>query len=235
MPKPYSAQALVLGLGRSTDWDTARTRVLESRPIHQLIVIGAGRAITLQKCRFRNVKCHNCGKVGHIKAACRSSVSKGPEPNERTGQGRPQSVKLLQEPVESSPEEEYQEEYALFSMETSRRQPPFEVELMVDGQSLTMEIDTGAFLSVETYMSLRYITVLNFQSQNLPCTRACRFLASGSSIEKRMEYSYSPTFTYVFFFPYTRFLKRSHVEHNYQFILLSIVFIVVGCCVLCFT
>ncbi len=103
---------------------------------------------TSDKCRFQNAKCHNCGKVGHIKAACRSSASKGPEPSERTGQGRPQSVKLLQEPVESSPEEEYQEESALFRMETSRRQPPFEVELMVDGQSLTMEIDTGASLSV---------------------------------------------------------------------------------------
>ena len=98
------------------------------------------------KCRFRNAKCRRCGKVGHIQVVCRSRPAKKASLPEAR---KSQSVKLLQEPLESPPEE-----YTLFSLASEHRQKPFEVGLMVDNQQLTMEINTGASLSVisaETY------------------------------------------------------------------------------------
>jgi len=93
------------------------------------------------KCRFREAKCHNCGKVGHIKPACRSKAKALPKPVAIPEKQK--SVQLLQELPENP-----QEEYTMFNLETMQRQKPFEVELVIDDQPVSMEIDTGASLSI---------------------------------------------------------------------------------------
>ena len=94
------------------------------------------------KCRFKDAKCHNCGKVGHLRKVCRSKRT-----NPATGphdQQQQRTVKHL-EAEQLSPEEE---EYSLFQMKTPQSNKPFQVEMVIEGHSLSMEIDTGAAFSL---------------------------------------------------------------------------------------
>ena len=90
------------------------------------------------KCRFKDTKCHNCDKVGHLRKVCRSKRT-----NPATGphdQQQQRTVKHL-EAEQLSPEEE---EYSLFQMRTPQSNKPFQVEVVIEGHSFSMEIDTGA-------------------------------------------------------------------------------------------
>ena len=53
------------------------------------------------------------------------------------------SVQLLQHLPENP-----QEEYTMLNLETEQRQKLFEVEMVIDDQPVSMEIDTGASLSI---------------------------------------------------------------------------------------
>jgi len=88
------------------------------------------------KCRFKDAKCHNCGKMGHLRKVCRSKKT-SPAAGSHDQQQR--TVKHLEE--EPSPEEE---EYSLFQLETPQSNKPFQVEMRIEGHTLSMEIDTGA-------------------------------------------------------------------------------------------
>ena len=55
--------------------------------------------------------------------------------------GQPRPVQLVQEQEET-------EEYSLFRLGPADTGSPYKVMLQVDGQSVTMEIDTGATLSL---------------------------------------------------------------------------------------
>jgi len=88
-----------------------------------------------QRCRFRTAKCHHCGKTGHIKAACRSAQQK----TQRT-QHHASTVKTLEFVPDLG---EYELNYA-----GGGGVRPIKVDLEVDGQQLSMEVDTGASLSL---------------------------------------------------------------------------------------
>ena len=85
------------------------------------------------ECKFKESKRYHCGKMGHIKHACRQLAT-------LSEQGK---VKHLQEV--GTPPEEYG---FLFQVEGSTKCKPFEIEVLVDGKPLKMEIDTGASVSV---------------------------------------------------------------------------------------
>ena len=102
-----------------------------------------------------NAKCHNCGKVGHIKKACRNKEDTGgsrPGATRRSKQqtkkfaGRKNYVKTV-EPTDFTDTEEY----PLYQLtETS----PIELKVEVQGKIIPMELDTGAAMSLlsdETY------------------------------------------------------------------------------------
>ena len=85
-------------------------------------------------CRFKTVKCHNCGKIGHLKAVCQ------------------QVKKDRRDPVKQISEDERDgqapEEYTLFALNEESSRKPFVVQLKIDDVPLTMELDTGASLSI---------------------------------------------------------------------------------------
>uniref|UniRef100_A0A1I8HYJ3 Phosphorylase b kinase regulatory subunit n=1 Tax=Macrostomum lignano TaxID=282301 RepID=A0A1I8HYJ3_9PLAT len=83
-----------------------------------------GGAHSRQQCKLREAKCHNCGKVGHIRKVCRSSKlhKLDPEPAE------------LQEP--------------LFSIRQSGSSKGLAVELLLQGKPCRFEVDTGSALTV---------------------------------------------------------------------------------------
>ena len=89
---------------------------------------------------FRTARCHNCGKVGHIKKVC-WQPKRPPTSQERWTQRHP--VRTVQEGIEDPDELSY-------VLHTDRAQSgqPLDVDLMVDGKPLRMEIDTGAAVSI---------------------------------------------------------------------------------------
>ena len=92
-------------------------------------------------CRFKSAKCHNCGKTGHLKTVCQQPVKKD----------RRDSVKKLRDERDSqSPEE-----YTLFSLGEESSRKPFIVQLKIDDVSLSMELDTGASLSIMSKNTFR--------------------------------------------------------------------------------
>ena len=90
-------------------------------------------------CHFKSAKCNHCGKVGHIKAACRALR----KPADRTVCSKHRDIRLVHETSA-----EHATEYTLFSLNSEDRHKPYTVNVEVEGQELTMEIDTGASLSL---------------------------------------------------------------------------------------
>ena len=120
------------------------------------------------QCPFRTARCHNCGKVGHIRNVCRQP--KRPP----TSQGRQTPVKTVQEGIEDPNELPY-------VLHTLRAQTgkPLEVDLMLDGKPLRMEVDTGAAVSLvseKTYQSL-------FPERCLQPSKVCLRTYSGESLK----------------------------------------------------
>ena len=87
------------------------------------------------ECKFKSAKCHKCGRVGHIASVCRSKPRK---PQSKSAQWVAASEPALTESQVSEP---------LFVVE-DQSSHPYQVELQVNGCPLTMEVDTGAGVSI---------------------------------------------------------------------------------------
>ena len=101
------------------------------------------------QCPFRTARCHNCGKVGHIfiRKVCRQQRP----PTSQGRQTQKHRVRTVQEGTEDPEELPY-------VLHTLRAQSglTLEVDLMLDGKPLCMEVDIGAAVSLvseKTYRS----------------------------------------------------------------------------------
>ena len=99
-------------------------------------------------CYFRKQKCRSCGKVGHIAKACQAADkkhtagSKKPE-NKRT---RKKTVSMVTESItESEPDD-----VPLLAIQSPRNKTDsrIKVQLEIQGVKMTMELDTGASVSI---------------------------------------------------------------------------------------
>ena len=91
------------------------------------------------ECRFKEATCHNCGKKGHIKVVCRSK--KQPQRGKRQFQRCQETTKWVD--THDSGEDTVDTDVEVYSV-GNHSSHPILVEVQVDGQELTMEIDTGA-------------------------------------------------------------------------------------------
>ena len=90
-------------------------------------------------CRFKTATCHKCGKVGHLASVCRSRpAGRRPTDHDR----KTQWVATTDTDHPAGQQEEH-----LFTVK-DRSSPPYKVELSVNGQPLSMEVDTGAAVSI---------------------------------------------------------------------------------------
>ena len=90
-------------------------------------------------CKFKTATCHKCGKVGHIAPVCRS------KPSGKPPRGPFRKTRWLSTTdLDRSPDNR---EEALFVIR-DRSSHPYQVELQVNGHPLTMEVDTGAAVSL---------------------------------------------------------------------------------------
>ena len=112
---------------------------------------------TASQCRYKDFDCLKCGKRGHLKVVCRS---KGYRPqignthsNEtqrsRKNSFRPQRTKYIKEMEDKSDDQLSTEnrDLALFTLGGEARRP-IKVDVKIGDKPLTMEIDTGAAVSI---------------------------------------------------------------------------------------
>ena len=99
-------------------------------------------------CRFKTAECHKCGKKGHIAKACRSKAREhlSPQGREPKQKGLRRTNQLTEEPGSQLADDESQV-YGLFKV-TTPKVAPIQVQLRVNEVDMTMEVDTGAALSV---------------------------------------------------------------------------------------
>ena len=89
-----------------------------------------------QNCGFWEATCHACGKKGHISRVC------------KTFRGQNCSSKLRARWVDSDPQQPQETgEEVLFHV-GQKSSHPYQVTLELEGRAITMEIDTGASMSL---------------------------------------------------------------------------------------
>ena len=102
-----------------------------------------------RECRFRTESCHACNKRGHIARMCRS---KAEQQQRKDKHPRSQhQMRMLQD--DESVDEEEGEPYSLYAIKTDKVNP-IEVDIVINNAEVTMQVDTGASVSVmseETY------------------------------------------------------------------------------------
>ena len=86
-------------------------------------------------CRFREVECHSCKKKGHIAKVCRSKLNA-------------KKAHKVSEEQEQSSEKSDEEILAVFSTTSRSAMEPMSVVVQVNQLNLTMEVDTGASVSL---------------------------------------------------------------------------------------
>ncbi len=87
-------------------------------------------------CKFKTATCDGCGKVGHIRPACFSRNKSKQQRVARAGN------------VRHVREEENEEAYGLFNTPSTGKSKSYLLALEVESRLFTMEIDTGASLSI---------------------------------------------------------------------------------------
>jgi hypothetical protein len=86
-------------------------------------------------CQFKESECYNCGKIGHISSVCKSKK------REEQSSNKPGNVNQVTE------EEEMEDEgYRMFSI--GDHNSAYKIDICLDGNSVEMEIDTGAAVSI---------------------------------------------------------------------------------------
>ena len=119
---------------------------------------GCGGRHLRSKCRFKDVQCRFCKKEGHIERVCRSKPYQGVDNQNDPLQTR-QSTKTLKKKKlhameETLSEEDYQLNWGrlrniqIHSLGTVK---PFYKTVVVEGQKMKMELDTGAAVSLISY------------------------------------------------------------------------------------
>ena len=92
------------------------------------------------QCKYsKDIVCRGCGKAGHLQKACKSSGQKGSGQK----QNNPKPVRKVGESEELD-----KLEASLFHIKSKSSVPPIEVQVQIDDCRVTMEVDTGATMSL---------------------------------------------------------------------------------------
>ena len=108
-------------------------------------------------CRFKDYQCHYCGKSGHLQKVCHKKKNghrKTQQQHSQKGQQRDLETKTLT--VVSDDGEPETEFLTMYPVKTTSVKP-IQVSVVINGQSLDMELDTGASVSLiseSTYFKL---------------------------------------------------------------------------------
>ena len=99
-------------------------------------------------CRFRDSVCHKCKKKGHLARVCKSKSQPQPAPQGKsTKRTTSQPVRQLDEEYDSDTDDSMQPILTI-GQRRDGRTPPIKVQVEVDKVSTSVEIDTGACVSI---------------------------------------------------------------------------------------
>ena len=95
-----------------------------------------------KECKFKDVNCRFCGKKGHIAPVCRAKLQKKVQGPNRSAQSRCTNTVLKEEG-----QSEHEEFYSLNKFSSPGTNPIY-IFVQIKGKLLTMELDTGAAVSI---------------------------------------------------------------------------------------
>ncbi|XP_027869143.1 uncharacterized protein K02A2.6-like [Xiphophorus couchianus] len=125
--------------GAEGEW-TSEANIHKVRPVKTNMCYRCkGKNHNAHECHFKETKCHNCGKIGHIRKACRTKVQKSHEKNVPSRGSR--ETKYV------TAEEDPEEELAILTV-NAEDDERYKATFAIDNVDLEMEIDTGAAKSV---------------------------------------------------------------------------------------
>ena len=100
------------------------------------------------KCQFKGSVCHKCGKTGHLARVCRSRT----DPEAKTKKSASRPVRQVAELDEESDDQLLLEGQPIQQIREvthgKGRQLPITVQVGVDELTITMEVDTGASMTI---------------------------------------------------------------------------------------
>ena len=190
---------MVLELRQMVEQDNLRTELIGRVATNAYHRCGKVGHLSWQ-CLFKNAKCHNCGKVGHIKKACRNKQDSGVVLTEATRQGKQQTKKAAVgrtvktvEPSDTSSVEEH----ALHQLTEDSGCNPIELNVDIQGETISMELDTGAAVSLisgKTYnqffsdISLKKSTVKlkSYSGEDIPVIGQMEVLVKYNHSKKKL-------------------------------------------------
>lgn len=111
-----------------------------SQPARKACYRCKGKNHGANDCYFKNTKCHNCDKVGHIQKACRASQP-------AAGEKRGKQMKNQQRATGYVQAEDEDPDVEVFCVNETAKQA-FKVNFDVNQRNVLMEIDTGAAVSI---------------------------------------------------------------------------------------
>lgn len=95
-----------------------------------------------QKCRFKHEDCRNCNSKGHIAKVCKKKApASRPEQNWRKP---PVRYLELDDPAPNN----HDDEFKVFQITEEKPEPSFMIPVKVNGEECSMELDTGASVSI---------------------------------------------------------------------------------------
>ena len=98
---------------------------------------------TSQRCKLKDASCHICSRKGHIATICRERRQVDKKKSDKADIKSHKSTKWLDIDEKSDD----LEEATLFHV-TGKTNPPIVIEVLVNGQNIQMELDTGAAVSL---------------------------------------------------------------------------------------
>ena len=125
-------------------------------------------------CKFKTAKCHSCGKIEHILKACTTPQPESGRPSKAQHVVQTEICQTSQPP----PPDEHSKTYTLFPLQ-SQHHPPITIAPNIDGHMVSMELDTGAAISVineSTYKTIlpqrpalekSYVKLHNYSGEQL--------------------------------------------------------------------
>ena len=106
------------------------------------------------ECQFKDEECYFCHKKGHIARKCRAKERLNTSNRSRDDQQVAESRKTRQTTNYLQEIEEEEKDYELYNIKSSKPDP-YCVNISVNGHEITMEVDTGASVTVISEQTYR--------------------------------------------------------------------------------